>query len=52
MFCIAIPWITSALTATAATAATVATTVTATEAAFIAGATAGYVATKSEEEEK
>ena len=49
MFLIAIPWIASALTATAAT---VATTVTATEAAFIAGATAGYVATKSEEEEK
>ena len=49
MFFIAIPWIASALTATAATAATVATTVTATEAAFIAGA---YVATKSKEEEK
>ena len=51
MFLIAIPWIASALTTTTA-ATTVATTVTATEAAFIAGATTGYVATKSKEEKK
>ena len=53
MFLIAIPWIASAMSATAAAAATTAaTTISVTEAAFIAGAAVGYIATKSKEEEK
>ena len=53
MFLIAIPWIASAMSATAAAAATTAaTTISVTEAAFIAGATTGYVVTKSKEEKK